>query len=244
MAKKRRKSSKCPEPLNTLIDLAAAATLDYMAYKRRQKRCGKKRSKIDPYAAAGIAMGMGKLNSTEDIIKLGGFLGAMGAFDEDDGDDYTTSYTPRHTSSPRAYQQTIHKTTNKNRYAWRMNCEDGSAYGISPENYETRDEYNDALKKVKSHESVEAEINEVPSVNPVLKYASEKSGDTVKICKVSILGNGQNKFYKTEDTTINVGDKVVVPLYNGGTGQGIVIVVKSVIADECVDVPLIIEKCN
>ena len=39
MAKKRkRKSSKCPEPFNTLIDLAAAATLDYVDYKRRQKR--------------------------------------------------------------------------------------------------------------------------------------------------------------------------------------------------------------
>lgn len=34
MAKNRRKkSSKCPEPFNTLIDLAAAATLDYIAYK-------------------------------------------------------------------------------------------------------------------------------------------------------------------------------------------------------------------
>ena len=81
MAKNRRKkSSKCPEPFNTLIVLAAAATLNYISYKRRQKRGGKKRSKIDPYAAAGIAMGMGKLNSTEDIIKLGGFLGAMGGF--------------------------------------------------------------------------------------------------------------------------------------------------------------------
>ena len=53
MAKNRRKkSSKCPEPFNTLIDFAAAATLDYIAYKRRQKRGGKKRNKKDPYAAA------------------------------------------------------------------------------------------------------------------------------------------------------------------------------------------------
>ena len=37
-----KKSSKCPEPLNTLIDLAAAATLDYVAYKRRQKRAAAK----------------------------------------------------------------------------------------------------------------------------------------------------------------------------------------------------------
>ncbi|MDO5144341.1 MAG: hypothetical protein Q4E72_07015 [bacterium] len=86
MAKKRsRKSSKCPEPFNTLIDLAGAAALDYIAYKRRQK-CGYKKTKIDPYAAAGVAFGLGKLESTEDILELGGMLGAMGAFDSDEED--------------------------------------------------------------------------------------------------------------------------------------------------------------
>ena len=128
MAKKRRKkSSKCPEPFNTLIDLAAAATLDYVAYKRRQKRGGSK-TKIDPYAAAGAAYGMGLIDDTEDLIKLGGMLGAMGAFDDDD----KGSYTPA-------------PTNNRNKYAWRMNCEDGSDYGIYPENYETRQEYNEAV---------------------------------------------------------------------------------------------------
>ena len=34
-----------------------------------------------------------------------------------------------------------------NRYAWRLNCEDGSAYGIDPNDYETRDEYNEALSR-------------------------------------------------------------------------------------------------
>ena len=36
-----------------------------------------------------------------------------------------------------------------NRYAWRLNCEDGSAYGIDPNDYETRDEYNEALNREK-----------------------------------------------------------------------------------------------
>ncbi|MCD8174812.1 MAG: hypothetical protein LUD41_02560 [Phascolarctobacterium sp.] len=38
---------------------------------------------------------------------------------------------------------------NDNRYAWRLNCEDGSEYGVSPEDYETRDEYNEALRAEK-----------------------------------------------------------------------------------------------
>ncbi len=86
MAKKRsRKSSKCPEPFNTLIDLAGAAALDYIAYKRRQKR-GYKKTKVDPYATAGVAFGLGKLETTEDILELGGMLGAMGTFDPDEED--------------------------------------------------------------------------------------------------------------------------------------------------------------
>lgn len=42
-----------------------------------------KQTKIDPYAAAGIAFGLGKRNNTEDILALGGVLGAIGAFDDD-----------------------------------------------------------------------------------------------------------------------------------------------------------------
>lgn len=243
MAKRRKKSSKCPEPFNTLIDLAAAATLNYIGYKRRQKRGSKKKNKIDPYAAAGIAMGMGKLNSTEDIIKLGGFLGAMGAFDEDDGVDYTTSYTPRNTSSPRTYQPTIHKTTNKNRYAWRMNCENGSSYGIYPDNYETRDEYNAALKSAKGDEKVTFTAEPI-SENIKTKISNKIIDSECLICKVSILNSGQNKFYKTNDSTIKVGDKVLVLLDNDTESLGIVVSIGIECDEEIESIPTIIRKCN
>lgn len=79
-------------------------------------------------------MGLGLINDTEDLIKFGGVLGVMGAFDPDD-ELYidTASY-----SKPR-----------DNRYAWRLNCEDGSSFGIDPYGYETRDEYNAALHREK-----------------------------------------------------------------------------------------------
>lgn len=243
MAKNRRKkSSKCPEPFNTLIDLAAAATLDYIAYKRRQKRGGKKRSKIDPYAAAGIAMGMGKLNSTEDIIKLGGFLGAMGAFDDDDTNDYST-YTPSRTSSGRVYQPSAHKPSNKNRYAWRMNCENGSEYGICPGNYETRDEYNSALKTAKGDEKVTFTAEPI-SENIKTKISNKIIDSECLICKVSILNSGQNKFYKTNDSTIKVGDKVLVLLDNDTESLGIVVSIGIECDEEIESISTIIRKCN
>ncbi len=243
MAKRRKKSSKCPEPFNTLIDLAAAATLDYIAYKRRQKRGGKKNHKIDPYAAAGVAMGMGKLNSTEDIIKLGGFLGAMGAFDEDDDTSDYGAYTPSRFSSSKPYQASTYKPANKNRYAWRMNCENGSVYGIYPENYETRDEYNAALKRAKGDEKVTFTAEPI-SENIKTKISNKIIDSEYLICKVSILNSGQNKFYKTNDSTIKVGDKVLVLLDNDTESLGIVVSIGIECDEEIESIPTIIRKCN
>ena len=135
MSKKKRSKKRERIPvIDTLIDLAGAMTLDYLAAKRRQKNGTKRSKKIDPYAATGAAMGMGLIKDTDDIIKFGGVLGAMGAFDSDDDLPISTA----------AYM-----APRDNRYAWRLNCEDGSAYGIDPNDYETRDEYNEALSREK-----------------------------------------------------------------------------------------------
>lgn len=144
MAKRRKKSNKRERipVIDFLLDMAQAATLDYIAYKRRQKR-GNKRTKIDPYEATGMAMGMGLIDDTEDLIRFGGMLGAMGAFDPDEPDEvYRSSYAGSHDSNP-------FYAPKNNKYAWRLNCEDGSEYGISPEDYETRDEYHEALHREK-----------------------------------------------------------------------------------------------
>lgn len=135
MSKKKRSKKRERIPvIDTLIDLAGAMTLDYLAAKRRQKYGTKHSKKIDPYAATGAAMGMGLIKDTDDLIKFGGVLGAMGAFDSDD-------------DSP--VNKVAYMAPRDNRYAWRLNCEDGSAYGIDPNNYETRDEYNEALSREK-----------------------------------------------------------------------------------------------
>ena len=204
MAKKRRKSSKCPEPFNTLIDLAQAFTLDYVAYKRRQKRGGQ-HNHIDPYEATGIAMGMGLIDDTEDLIKFGGVLGAMGAFDDDE-------------PSP-CYRK------NDNRYAWRLNCEDGSEYDISPYDYETRAEYNEALMDAKATETTET----------VIAFATPKNADikcdipplcSYIICRVSRLDNGANRYYKATKETYKIGDAVAVETDECGTAQGIILSVE------------------
>ena len=75
MSKKKRSKKRERIPvIDTLIDLAGAMTLDYLAAKRRQKNGTKRSKKIDPYAATGAAMGMGLIKDTDDIIKFGGVL--------------------------------------------------------------------------------------------------------------------------------------------------------------------------
>lgn len=36
------------------------------------------------------------------------------------------------------------------KYTWRLHCEDGTQYGLSPLDYETADEYDEALQSAKT----------------------------------------------------------------------------------------------
>ena len=208
MARRRKKASKRERipVIDTMLELAEAATLDYIAHKRRESRRGKK-TKIDPYAATGAAFGLGMINDTEDLIKFGGVLGAMGAFDDDD-DDYSFS----------------RKTSNgHNKYAWRLNCQDGSQYGIYPEDYETRQEFNDAISLAKSDESPLEENNEA-----VRDTGRDKHSDAAKYtyCKVSRLDNGKNDYYLPGNLSLQVGDFVAIPT-EAGRSKAVVILIQS-----------------
>lgn len=85
MAKRKYHNSSrshCPNLFGGLLDLGEAFILDcYPAKYRERRRASGNPLRIDPYAAAGAAMGMGRLNSFDDIMRLGGILGSLGAFD-------------------------------------------------------------------------------------------------------------------------------------------------------------------
>lgn len=251
MAKRRKKSNKRERipVIDFLLDMAQAATLDYIAYKRRQKR-GNKRTKIDPYEATGMAVGMDLIDDTEDLIRFGGMLGAMGAFDPDEPDEvYQSGYAGSHDSNP-------FYAPKNNKYAWRLNCEDGSEYGISPENYETRDEYHDALEEAKEEidffvdgddevetgfplsEDADTELYDIDAIvtSPSEAFVSSATeADVLKdeyedddfhvfiYCKVETTQG--TDYYRTENTLIKKGDTVSVPM-NGQTMVGKVLSVE------------------
>lgn len=235
MAKKRRKkSSKCPEPFNTLIDLAAGITMNAVANKMEEKHHYRKRGVPNPYRASAIGMSMGKLNKTEDVIKLGGFLGAMGSFDPDDTE---TNYRSSHSSSigyhidePWEFDNmNVSPPANSNKYAWRMNCEDGSAYGIYPEDYETRQAYNLALANAKNT-AVSFE-NDVDNSKEIIEASDVVTQEKYTYCKISRIDNGKNDYFFSEGLELKVGDFVIVPT-EVGQSKAIIIQISSYTADE------------
>ena len=209
-----RKSSKCPEPINTMIDLAAGLTMGVVASHMEKKYHYSKKGKINPYTVSAIGLATGKMKSTKDILRTGAVLGAMGSFDVE-ADDVPT-YKPYVPEDP-VFSQIRETKVNDNRYAWRLNCEDGSAYGISPYDYETRAAYNQALANTRKNSSA----TEVVSAPETVDIAREIQ-KSYQYVRVSRLDNGANQYYLAGDIPVKIGDTVTVPTETG-TATGIVI---------------------
>lgn len=217
--KKSRKSSKCPEPLNTLIDIAGGIAMGAVASRMEKKYNYSKKGKINPYAVSAMGIASGRMKSTEDILRTGAVLGAMGSFDVEADD--APAYRPYTPEDP-VFREIRETRVNDNRYAWRLNCEDGSAYGISPYDYETRDEYNAAIAHMKVGHTVDTPESEY--VCPT-KAAPSSNNARYLYLRVSRLDNGANQYYRTDDGTIKVGDVVTVPT-ESGDASGVVISVE------------------
>lgn len=228
MAKRRksskRKSSKCLEPFNSLIDLAAGATMNVIADIMEKKHRYRKRGDPNPYRATAFGLSTGRLNSTEDLIRFGAFLGAMGSFDDDPAD------MPRQRTYdiPWQFDDLSYGMIkpHSNKYAWRMNCEDGSSYGVDPQNYETKDAYISALASAKS-QSVESCLPMV-QVDVDSFEETEFKQDTASLlfCKVSLLDSGKNDYFIADGVSPIVGDTVLVPDGAGNEQRGIVLTVE------------------
>ena len=238
MAKKRKykkKSSKCPEPFNTIIDIAAGIAMGAIADRMEKKYHYSKKGKINPYAASAIGIATGRIRNTEDVLRTGAFLGAMGSFDVE------ADNAPRRQNiqDDKIFGQMRETKTNDNRYAWRSNCENGSKYGISPQGYETREEYNNAIlaakgeiKPDKNYNADKADSSLADKAEPI----SEK--EQYLRLRVSRLDNGSNQYYISKDISIKIGDTVSIPT-ESGCAKGIVIA-----TEPCPDsnLPKIIEK--
>lgn len=214
MAKRRKykKSSKCPEPFNTLIDIASAISMNAIANKMEKKYHYSQKGKINPYKVAAFKIGTDEFETTEEIIRTGCFLGAMGSFDVEADPSRQHYKMINVVPEDPIFNQIKYSSTINNKYAWRLNCEDGSEYGIDPCNYETRDEYTNALKEAKMDGCNDNNDEEITDELTVKNNEKPISTDSPVFCRVSLLSNGKNVYALSNSETIKVGDKVLVSI--------------------------------
>lgn len=158
-----RKSVKCPEPLNTLIDIAGAAALG--AFVRSQVKRDYRNGQGDESAkAAAIVFGAGSFRKgSEGIINLGGLIGLNSALRSIDRDQSVKSNHPTARASTGKNTHSNAEARNKpftRKNVWRGYCEDGSSYGVDPKTFDSPDDYVEALAKAKAERSSEESFPE------------------------------------------------------------------------------------
>ncbi len=234
MAKKRKKSSSFGLGiLDGLIDLAGGAAMNAVANRMEKKYHYSAKGKINPYRVSAIGIASGRMKTTRDIMRTGAFLGAKGSFNvttdppgrdpnesELDEDDSFVSEDPL----LNAIADTV---ANDNRYAWRLNCEDGSKYGIFPEDYETWEEYNLALNEFRSFDEYSDEL-EGSTVDDPIHSVRCQSKEAGMYCFISRLDNGKTEKYWIQKSKISIGD--IVDFYEDDQNiQGVVVSIEETI---------------
>lgn len=143
--------------------------------------------KPDPYKAAGIAAGMGNF-SASDGARLGAMLGSEGAFD-DDHSDYCGG------------------SSDCDDAGWKLYCEDGSEYGLDPDDFDTEEEYEEALEealdlaKEEANKTVEVKATDTISI-PVTLGVSISGGSKKEESKPQATNREQyawRRYYKKEE---------------------------------------------
>lgn len=205
----KKNSKKCPEPLNALIDIAGGLAMNAVADHMEKKYHYSKKGKINPYKVSAVGIASGRMKSTKDIVRTGAVLGALGSFDVDE-EDIPEKRTYR---SAAELDSGIVQSSTRNRYAWRLNCEDGTEYGIDPKDYETRELYHEALSKAKGI----TPDSQVQSKVAKMFDSSTYSNDVFVYCRVSRLDNGVNEYFILEGTLPQIGDTITVPTEKGET---------------------------
>lgn len=153
-------------------------------------------------------------------------------------------------------------------YSWRDECEDGFDYGLDAEDYETLEEYEEALEEAKNDLESEQDDEEEDNFDIAIPIELEVSVDCFNKEKSSALSTAREEalqgalndksiyhycgvvyenssypyHYRTNDTSLKIGDKVIVPV--GAQNKEVVAEVVSVEQHTRLTVPYPVEKCK
>lgn len=178
---KRRKSSRGSDPLDTIVDLAGAVTMGLYA-RHKIKKDFEKGQGEESAKAGSMVLGYGAMRGgSRGLISLGGLIGLNSGLKSIEGQQQV----PQVYDEPPFIDKVsdVPKSTSKKarQNMWREQCEDGSAYGLSPYNFRSADDYEDALKQAKDVENSQDCIEDSAVVNHQ-KSPSEKKYLWRKFC--------------------------------------------------------------
>ena len=231
MAKRKRKKKTDLGPLDTMIDIAGAAAMGaYVKHKNKQEY--KNGHGEESIRAATMVYGHGAMRrGSAGRIALGGLYGVNSAIKDIERQEAQNrqSIQARQVAH-RAYDDGISLSsykTNDNRYAWRLNCEDGSAYGIYPKDFETREAFNKAIQRAKEDSGSVNEQYATESCEDNDPTYDDITDDMVEYtyCRVSRLDNGINMYYLANRVDYKIGEMVIVP---GEFGEEVKAVILSI----------------
>lgn len=212
--------------------------------------------KPDPYKAAGMAAGMGNF-SPSDRARLGAMLGSQGAFDDD---FYSDDFDDGDLDDDLDDDDFDDDDSDED---WKLFCEDGLEYGLDPDDYETEEEYNEAVdsyvarreqyvwrKIYRRQNTYGLNIYEYETEREFLQALVVAKEEFLEVarndktiyhyCGVVYKDNPYPYHYRTNDTTLKIGDKVVVPV--GSKNEEVVAEIVSVEQHTRLTVPYPVEK--
>lgn len=187
MAKRHgKRSSKGPDPINALIDLAGAVALGAYVNHEVKKDYENGNGEASAKAAATV-FGSGSLaRGSRGIINLGGFIGLNSALKDiekknDLKNVHNSCFSPKDINNcNRSSSFPVRKNL------WRDYCEDGSKYGLNPNDFESPDDYEDALnlKKSEACKTIDGTSITIPHDHTIKSLATSKDikGSWRKYC--------------------------------------------------------------
>lgn len=114
---------------------------------------------------------------------------------------------PRNYKSEQEYLEALYNE----KYRWRNWCADGEKYGLKAEDYETPAEYKKALNaKIMEKQQNNQEEKLKDDIATQAIYAADKKIYTY--CGVLLPFSSRIYSFRTEDKSIQIGDKVIVPV--------------------------------
>mgnify|MGYP003295015653 CR=1 FL=1 len=184
---RRRKSSKGSDPLDTIVDLAGAVTMGLYA-RHKIKKDFEKGQGEESAKAGSMVLGYGAMRGgSRGLISLGGLIGLNSGLKSIERQQQTPQiYEPPFIDKVSDVPKATSKKAQSN--MWRERCEDGSAYGLSPCDFSSADDYEDALNKAKNASVADIFEENILPVPAIIADSQEKRKNIWR--KYSYLYNG------------------------------------------------------